>query len=164
MKTSTSQRSSQNNDVTTLPARRFCYPNGDLAALFMCLLCCQTYSGHTCHIRRHDYPPGLHFNQSKALVPVCCCVNPIKEGLFPPVSLSRSHSPPCSTPSQSWGADRARDPAAQSTQNSTQHRGFPHWCGKLILSKSTGRRNEKCNGLPWRWTLYIKAAEWQLWR
>lgn len=52
-------------------------------------------AGHTCHIRRHDYPPGLHFNQSKALVPVCHCVNPIKEGLFLPVSLSYSHSPPC---------------------------------------------------------------------
>lgn len=36
--------------------------------------------GHTCHIRRHDYPPGLHFNQSKALVPVCHCANPIKGG------------------------------------------------------------------------------------
>lgn len=39
--------------------------------------------GHTCHIRRHDYPPGLHFNQSKALDPVCYCANPIKgKGAF----------------------------------------------------------------------------------
>lgn len=40
------------------------------------------------HQGGHDYPPGLHFNQSKVLVPVCNRVNPIKGGLFLPVSLS----------------------------------------------------------------------------
>lgn len=132
------------NHITSSAAADFTPPTE--TSLLLCLLCRQTYTGHTCHIRRHDYPPGLHFNQSKALVPVCCCVNPIKEGLFLPVSLSSSYSPTCSTPPQSWRLDRAWDPTqcycTQSSHNSTQRRGFPHWCGKLILSKSTVRRKK----------------------
>lgn len=52
-------------------------------------------AGHACHIRRHDYPPGLHFNQYKALVSVSHCANPIKGGLFLSVSLSSFHSRLC---------------------------------------------------------------------
>lgn len=70
---------------------------GDFAAFHQCLEGCGG------HIRSHDYSPGLHFNQSKALVPVCTVLIPSKgRGLFLPVSLSSSHSTPRSTPPRSY--------------------------------------------------------------
>lgn len=142
---------------------------------FVCVYVCKIEmgaaegAGQTCHIRRHDYPPGLHFNQSEALVPVCHHANPIKGRalsacqimLFPfPTMLNTLQS--CMSRVNRALAWRCHTPTQQhciqSTNNSFNfkmlQRGFSHWRGKLIVAMHFHFNSNKKN------SIYVLGHYW----